>query len=49
MRVVQLKLIFPLQTPKYKSGASILSPQAMLQHLDVIKKASRVVVETDDA
>ncbi len=38
-----------IQTPAYDSPlATILSPEALLSHLDVIKAASKVVVETED-
>ncbi len=37
-----------IQTPR-RGGASVLSPEAMLEHLDVIRAAAKVVVETDDA
>ena len=38
-----------IQTPKNTNSAgSILTPDALLAHLDVIKAASKVVVEKED-
>ncbi len=36
-----------IQTPVFEAG-TVLTPEALLTHLDVIKAASNVVVESDD-
>ena len=38
-----------IQTPRDDGGlATVLTPEALLTHMSVIKRASRVVVERDD-